>query len=196
MLKVAITGNIASGKSEVQKILEEKGYKVLDTDRVGHDVLRESRELKILFADYDVFDSSGNFSREKLGALVFSNPDLKLKLENVSHPLIKDYINAFFEEYKSEQIVFVAVPLLFEANMQDMFDKIILVYADDSIRKSRLIKRNNYSNEMAQIRIDSQISQDKKKNLCDFIILNNSTSSELKSNVLALLDKIYKIIHE
>ena len=192
MLKVAVTGNIASGKSEVQKILEEKGYKVLDTDKVGHEILRLSPAIKALFAEYDVFDSTGNISREKLGNLVFLNPELKLKLEEVSHPLIKERIKAFFEGNKSEIVVFAAIPLLFEANMQDMFDKIVLVYSDDNIRKTRLIKRNNYSSSMAQIRIDSQIPQEEKKSLCDCVIFNNSTINELESEVNRMLNELFQ----
>lgn len=192
MLKIAITGNIASGKSEMQKILEEKGYKVLDTDKVGHEILKTSQELKTLFSSYDVFDTKGNILREKLGTLVFSNLELKSELEGISHPLIKNRIINFFNENKSEKVCFVAIPLLFEANMQDMFDKIILVYADDNIRINRLMKRNSYSKETAQIRINSQQSQEEKKNHCDYVIFNNLTVKELACSVNKLVNNLFQ----
>lgn len=187
MLKVAVTGNIASGKSEVQKILEEKGYKVLDTDVLGHDVLVTCSEIKSAFSDYDVFNSDGTISREKLGKLVFSDKMLKNKLESISHPIIREKITGFFKENCMEQFVFVAIPLLYEANMEDMFDKVILVYADDSVREDRLIARNNYSKEYANQRINSQMPQEKKFKMADFVITNNGDMSNLRNQVEDLL---------
>ena len=96
MIKVAITGNIASGKSEVQKILENKGYKVLDTDKIGHKILETCSEIKTTFAECDVFDEFGDISREKLGKLIFETPLLKQKLEKISHPRIIENILNFF----------------------------------------------------------------------------------------------------
>ena len=187
MTKIAITGNIASGKSEVQKILQKKGYKVLDTDIVGHNILQTNNDIKSAFSDYDVFNSDKTISREKLAKLVFSDKKLKGKLESISHPIIRKNITEFFEQNSSERLIFVGIPLVFEANMQDMFDKIILVYTDDEIRKKRLIKRNNYSLEQAQIRMDCQMPQEEKKYLCDYIIQNNSDITDLEQSVAALI---------
>ena len=72
MLKVAITGNIASGKSQVEKLISDKNYTVYDTDKIAHDILDKVND----FYGYDVF-TDGRIDRKKLGELVFSNPDLK-----------------------------------------------------------------------------------------------------------------------
>ena len=187
MLRVAITGNIASGKSEVQKILEEKGYKVLDTDILGHAILRSNPDIRSAFSSYDVFNPDGTISREKLGKLVFSDNILKNKLESISHPVIRKNISEFFRENGMEQFVFVAIPLLYEANMEDMFDKVILVYADDSVREDRLIARNNYSKEYANQRINSQMQQEEKIKMADFVINNNGDISNIRNQVEDLL---------
>ena len=150
MLKLAITGNIASGKSEVEKILVSLGYKVLDTDKVAHDLLYLAENA---FRGYDIYEN-GSISRKKMGKLVFSNPKLKEKLENILYPNIKIKINEFFEKNKNEKFVFVSIPQLFESGMQNLFDKIISIYCDDDIRLSRLVKRNNYSVEYAKLRIE------------------------------------------
>ena len=91
MVKIAITGNIAAGKSEVEKIIATKGYVVYDTDKFTHQILASSQEIKYTFKDYDVFEN-GKISRKKLGALVFANKKLKEKLENIIHPVIKEMI--------------------------------------------------------------------------------------------------------
>ena len=83
MRKIALTGNIASGKSEVQKILVSLGYKVLDTDIVGHELLHSNTEIKNAFAEYDILENN-EISREKLGKVVFNDENLLKKLKNLS----------------------------------------------------------------------------------------------------------------
>ncbi len=191
MIKVALTGNIASGKSTVQKILEDKGYKVLDTDKTGHILLDTMPEIKEAFKDYDILNSEGLIDRDKLGKIIFSTPALKQKLESIIHPAIKDNILQFFDQNKSENAVFVSIPLLFESDMRDIFDKAVLIYTDDFTRKERLILRNNYTPEYAELRMKAQIPQDEKKLLCDDIIFNNGTLSDLENSVEEFLHRVF-----
>ena len=191
MIKIALTGNIASGKSTVQGLLEKKGYKVFDTDDAAHILLDTMPEIKEVFKSYDIFNSDGLINRGKLGTIVFSAPELKKKLENIMHPAIKNKILEFFEQNKSERAVFVGIPLLFESDMRDIFDKAVLIYTDDFTRKERLILRNNYSPEYAAARMEAQMPQDEKKLLCDDIIFNNGTLSDLEKSVDECLDRIF-----
>ncbi len=190
MIKVAITGNIASGKSAVQKIIQEQGYKVLDSDLVGHELLDKIPEIKTLFNEDDILNSDGKINREQLGKIVFGNKDKKIELEQIIHPAIKDEIMKFFDLNKSETAVFVGIPLLFESNMRDIFDKAVLIYTDDVTRKKRLILRNNYTPEYADARMAAQMSQDEKKLLCDYIIYNNGTLSDLETQVKVFLNQL------
>lgn len=190
MLKIAITGNIASGKTTVQKILEQKGYKVLDTDIVGHKLLDELPEIKNEFSKYEIFNTDGKINRPELGKLVFSNPELKAKLEEIIHPAIKSEILKFFDYNADEKVVFVGIPLLFETNMRDIFDEAVLIYTNDKIRKKRLIERNSYTAEYAQCRMDSQMPQDTKKALCEYIIDNNGNLDNLSKEVQSFLNNL------
>lgn len=190
MIKFALCGNIASGKSTVQKLLENQGYRVLDTDKVAHELLTvNNSELFLEFKKFDVFEN-GEFSREKLGKLVFTNKEIKQKLENILHPQIREKIKEFFEQNQNEKYLFVGIPLLFEANMTDLFDKIIFIYADDDIRLKRLLHRNGYSVDYAKARLNSQMRQEEKTQKSDYVIYNNGSIEELNVNIIKLFEQI------
>ena len=191
MKRIAVCGNIASGKSTVQNLLEKRGFKVLDTDEVSHRLLTVNNlPLFEAFKNYDVFSEKGEFSRYKVGTLIFSDENARLKIAEIMHPQIKKEILNFFEENKSERLLFVGIPLLFEAKMEDLFDKIIFIYADDNIRLERLIKRNGYSLEHAKARINSQMPQSTKIGLSDFVVYNNGSMNELEKS----LDKVLQVL--
>lgn len=187
-MKIAIAGNIASGKSTVQKILEDAGFKVLDTDKCGHEALKNP-EVKKAFSYLDIFEN-GEISRHKLGKLVFNNPQIKQQLESLVHPIIKQDIQNFFEQNKTDKFLFVGIPLVFEAKMENLFDKIVFVFADDKTRLQRLVKRNNFTEEYALLRINSQLPQEKKLARCDYVIDNNGSVEELKTLVTDFISKL------
>jgi len=188
-MKIAIAGNIASGKSTVQNFLQEMGFKVLDTDKCGHDALKLP-QVKQAFAELDIFQE-GEISREKLGKLVFNNPEIKQKLENLVHPIIKDNILDFFEQNKTDSLIFVGIPLIFETHMEYLFDKIIFIYTKDEIRLKRLMARNKYDENYAKLRLESQQPQDEKIHHCDFVIYNNGSQEELQTSLYALIKQLF-----
>ena len=169
MLKVAITGNIAAGKSEVEKLIAQAGYTVFDTDKMAHEIL-------------------GNVDRKKLGDIVFRDNESKKKLEAYIHPIIKSKLEEIFKQ--NIDVVFVSVPLLFETDFYKLFDKTLLVMCDDNIRLNRLIKRNNFTKEEALLRMNAQIPQEEKIKKADFIIENNSSLSVLETDVKAFLKNL------
>lgn len=179
MIKVGLTGNIASGKSCVENILKDLGYKVYDADSASHKILEKSSEIKEIF---------GTNKREELAKTVFSHKNKLKKLEQIIHPLVRDEIIKFFAENSKEKIAFASVPLLFEAGFEDLFDKIIFVNANDEIRLNRLIERNSYTKDYALIRINSQMLQEEKTKRSDIIINNDKDLQELKSNVIKCLE--------
>ena len=126
MIKVALTGNIASGKSTAELFLKELGFLCLNTDDISHQILRNNSDVINAFKSFDILDEHGSISREKLGKIVFSDIKLLKVLENIIHPIVRKKIQEFFSAHADKEIVFVGIPQLFESGMQDLFDKIIL----------------------------------------------------------------------
>lgn len=194
MIKIGLTGNIASGKSEIEKIFKNFNIKTINADFIVHFLLNNDIFLKnkIIekFKNYDILENN-EIDRKKLGKIVFSDKKLKKELEKIIHPEVIKQIKKFFEENKKEKIIVVEIPLLFENNLEYLFDKIILIYAKDEIRKERIKKRNNFNEEYIEKIMKSQINQELKKEKSDFIIINeNKTLYDLEKEIKDLIKKI------
>ena len=178
MIKIAITGNIASGKSTVERIFEELGFDVYDTDKIAHEILENSEEVKETF---------GTINRAEIAKIVFNDKEKLAILESIIHPKVKEKILEIFD--KELEVVFISVPQLFEAGFENLFDKIIFVTADENIRKERLIARNSYTPEEALKRIKAQ-NDYLKKEKSDYVIENNSDIESLNSEVKKILQEM------
>ena len=169
MLKIAITGNIAAGKSEVEKIISEN-YPVYDADKIAHKFL-------------------GNVDRRALGEKVFNEPIARKELESIIHPKVKNEILNIFTKITTP-VVFVSIPLLFETGFDKLFDKVLFVQCNDDIRLEHLMKRNNFTKEQALARMNSQMAQEEKIVKSDYVIYNNSGLDELKKQVTKFIDEL------
>ena len=186
MIKIGLTGNIASGKTLSENIFKSYGIHVISADDIVHDLLKNDKNVikKVtnIFPNADIFENN-ILSRKKLAKIVFNSIDLRKKLEKILHKEVIDKINDFFEKNKNENIAIASVPLLFEAKLQNMFDVIIFIQANENIRLKRLMNRNNYSQEFAKKIMDAQMNEYLKLPLSNFIIQNNQDEAYLKKQI-------------
>ncbi len=171
---IGITGSIACGKSTVSNYLKSKGYVVIDADKIGHEALdNEYVREKLVLAFGKEIQENNKIDRQKLGNLVFGNTSNLNILNSIIHPEIRKMILEEINKNKDKEIIFIDIALLFEAKFDDLVDKIIVVYVDENIQLTRLMKRNSITQEEALNRIKSQMSSIEKVKLADYTINNN-----------------------
>ena len=199
MIKLGITGSIATGKTLVESFLQEEGIATLDADSIVHQLFEcNKRVIKQVFEFFesyglDIKDEQGNISRKKIGKIVFSDKEKLRELEKIVHPRVREKILEFFGQNQDKLVVAVIVPVLFEAGMQGMFDFVIVVITDENIQIQRLMERNNFTEEEALLRIKSQMPQEEKIKQADFVINNSYDAENARLQLQEILRKIYKI---
>lgn len=190
-MNIAITGSIACGKSTVSDYLKEKGYTIIDADKLGHVALTSEdvkRRLSETFGANILVNNE--ISREVLGKLVFGNDNNLKKLNNIIHPKIKELILKLQEEHENEDLVFLDIALLYEANFVDLVEKVAVVYVDEDVQLERLMTRNFLSKEEALKRIESQMSPQEKASLGDFVINNSYRKEDTFQQIDEILEKL------
>ena len=181
---IVITGVIGSGKSTVVNLLRVYGFSIIDADEIAHRALDESiDEIKSEFGSEFIKDNK--VDRKSLGSLVFSDSKAKKKLENILHPLIKEQIFAEASKLESSNYpYFIDLPLYFEKSpVYDEFQSVCVVYAPEQICLKRIIERNNLDFNEARLRLESQISIEKKREIATYIIDNSSDLKHLNLEV-------------
>lgn len=181
-LKIAVTGGIGGGKSSFCKFIAEKGYPVLSADEIAKDILVSRKDVKsqIIKAFGKEAYSDGKLNNNFLAEKVFSSPVRVKKINSIVHPAVISIIEGMIKKLLlKNDAVFVEAALIFEARMEELFDYIILVTADEEIRKDRLLKKG-ISGEDFERRKLNQISDEKKKKKSDFVFINNGSEEELK----------------
>ena len=190
-MNIGITGSIACGKSTVSDYLIDKGYTIIDADKLGHVALTSDdvkRKLAEKFGD-EILENN-EISREKLGKLVFGNDDNLKILNSIIHPKIKELILKLQEEHKDEDLVFLDIALLYEANFVDLVEKVVVVYVDEDVQLERLMMRNSLPKEEAVKRIESQMSPWEKASLGDFVINNSYSKEDTFQQIDEILEKL------
>ncbi len=185
MLKVGLTGGIGCGKSTICSIFAQLGTPIIDTDILAREaVAKGSTTLEKLVSNIgeSILLPDGNLNRTKLRELVFSDPDIRIKLESIIHPEIRKLLAQQLSILKSPYVV-IAIPLLIEKKWNEYIDRILVVDCSIESQLNRTHIRDGDSKQAIQRIIDTQVSREERLNNADDIICNNSDLSELQMQV-------------
>ena len=196
MLNIGLTGGIASGKSTVAKMFQERGAYLIDLDELAHFVEEPDQPAWKAIVDYfgyDILNEDRTINRVELGLIVFADQKKLSILNSIVHPAVVDEWRLRIDDlYEIDPcaVVISDVPLLIEVAMQDQVDLVILVYAAPEVQIERLMERNGCSREEAVKRLASQMPIDDKIPYADIVIDNQDSPDETREIVYEIWDDI------
>lgn len=184
---IGLTGNIATGKSVVRKMLEHLGAYGIDADTLSHRAIAQGapgyQAVLDIFGKW-ILDSNGEISRSKLGKLVFSDPEALRQLEAVIHPMVERAVDLLVQRATQRVVVIEAIKLL-ESPLAEACDTIWVTTAPAEVQQQRLMEKRGLSAEEALQRIRAQSSQEAKVSTAKVVIRNTGSFDDLWKQVLA-----------
>ncbi|MFH0826448.1 MAG: dephospho-CoA kinase [Candidatus Omnitrophota bacterium] len=189
---LGVTGVFGSGKTTVSKIFKSFGVDVIDADRIAHRCLNQdphARKKVIRTFGTKILDAHGRISRKKLAKVVFSNRISLRRLNRILHPAIIRIIKGKMGLSRSRVVVLDA-PLLLEAGLKTVVDKLVVVTITPPKQLERIAKRDSLEPQAVKVRTRSQIPQSQKVQLADFIIDNSGSLKNTKRQVKDVWSKL------
>jgi dephospho-CoA kinase len=194
MLRVALTGGIATGKSHVVRLLRDADVPVVDSDVLAREAVAPGTVGLSAIVDRfgpEILLASGELDRARLGDLVFRDATARRDLEAIVHPFVRRGIADFFRTLPIDAPLAVAdIPLLFETRGERNFDKVIVVACAAATQIERIIARDGLSHGQAERRVAAQLPIDEKVRRADYVIRTDGTFEETDAQVVALLDSL------
>lgn len=196
MITVGLTGGIGSGKSEVSRLLAERGAVVIDADLVAREVVAPGTPgLERIVAAFgsDVLRPDGTLDRAALGTRVFSDPEALARLNAIVHPLVGERTGQLAEQARESgaEVVVHDVPLLVENGLAELYDAVVVVAARPATQLDRLVRLRRMSEQEAQQRIDAQAPLAAKLEVATHVLSNDGPLEELAPQVDALWQALH-----
>lgn len=194
---IGLTGGIASGKSTVARVLAQQTAGVVDADQIAREVVAAGSEgLREVVAAFgpEVLAPDGSLERETLGAIVFGDPQARMRLQAITHPRIGRLSAqrlAALQHSDAPYVVYEAA-LLVETGAHKGLDALVVVAADEGLQISRVMQRDGLSEEAARKRIAAQLPLARKIEVADFIVYNDGSLRELEERTLELHKQLMK----
>ena len=192
---VGLTGGIACGKTTVAEMFEELGIPVIDADELAREVVEPGtpglKQITDAFGQ-GVLDARGGLDRKKLGDVVFGDEEARKTLNAIMHPLIEDAGAERIESCEDDPAPYIIyeAALLVETNTHDAFSALIVVSADESLQRLRLIARDGFTVEEANARIASQLPLAGKIAVADYVVTNNGDLDATRKQVADIHEKL------
>ncbi|MDA2920438.1 dephospho-CoA kinase [Desulfobacterota bacterium AH_259_B03_O07] len=183
---IGLSGNIASGKTEVANYFKDLGAKLIDADQIAREIVKRGedawQEITNEFGR-EILNSDETINRKKLGEIIFTHEEKREKLNKITHPKIMAKIKERIESYKKERVkvVIIEAALIAEnGGLKNLLDYLIVVTADEETQISRIAKRDNLTREDALSRIHSQMPTSEKIKHATFVIDNSGSLAETR----------------
>lgn len=196
MLKIGLTGGIASGKSTVSQLFHERhGIPVVDADVVAREVVTPGQSaLAQIVGEFgeSVLDSHGELDRQHIRDLIFSNDEQRHKLEAILHPVIEREMLRQVSELKAPYCI-LAIPLLVEANQTNIVDRVLVIDTPEKVQIERLTRRDNIPLTQANKILSAQIDRETRLAVADDIITNTGPIEDLTEQVDRLHAKYQRL---
>tara|TARA_B100001027_G_scaffold86778_1_gene59437 strand:- start:5541 stop:6134 length:594 start_codon:yes stop_codon:yes gene_type:complete len=196
MLKVALTGGIGSGKSEVSALFNKLGAYIFDADTIAKQILDKDKTAQkelILEFGSDIISAKGIIDKKKLSRIAFQNEFNQLKLNTIIHPYVFKEIDLCFENIlkkRKHEVFIVDAALIYESGADAHMDYVIVVTSHLKIRTERVMKRGDLSRDQFLKRVDLQWPEKDKTEMADFIIYNNESRDNLKKEAKKVYNQL------
>ena len=187
-LAIGVTGGIGSGKSEVCALFQSLGGKVYSSDGIAKELTNSDAKVKRRIVQEfgpEMYKPDGTLDRKAMAKLIFSDESAKEKINAIVHPVVIDHIAKLIATAKKAAVpsmLFIESALIYEAEIDEMFDYVILVVSEDNSRIDRVMKRDSVTRNEVLQRQAAQSPADKFREDADFVIENNRDLQQLKSN--------------
>lgn len=195
MIRIGLTGGIASGKSTVAAFLRDRDYQVLDADALARELLEPGQDsYKEALQEFgtEILSPGGAVDRRKLGAIVFSDAEKRERLNRILHPRIHDVVMKWFEALDrpgGPQMAFEEAALILEAGAQRDLDCVVVCWCRPEQQLERL-KERGFSQRDAELRLAAQMPLDQKRNLADEVIDCSRSLEDTERQVILLIEKL------
>ncbi len=188
-----LTGSIASGKTTILNMFAKENIPTLSLDEIV-DLLYQKEAVEPIRNIFPKAIKNNRVDKKILSEIILQNSDNLAKIEQIIHPLVRQKQREFIERQKNkgQKIVIIEVPLLFEKNLQDNFDKIILAYCSEEILRRRALSRENMTEQKLDFILQNQMEQKEKLKRADIIIDTSQSLEGVKEQVGQIINNLLK----
>ena len=192
---IGLTGGIGSGKSTISDYLTEKGFHVLDADKIAREIVMPGSEALIelvsVFGE-EILMEDGSLDRKRLGAIAFADAEKKKLLDDIMHTRILEIIHQKVVEFRESmhRTIFIDAALLFETGLDKFVGEIWVVDVEEEVRIKRIIDRDGMSRSEILKRIANQMDQEQKNSRADQILDNSGSKEALYQQIDALINRL------
>ncbi len=186
MIKIGITGSLASGKTTASRILSYKRGPLFSADKVVKDLYQNKHFKLLILKKFKI--KKKNLIKQSLKKLILENEKNIKKLEKIIHPLVRKKMKRFTSQNRNKRFLFYEIPLLIESKLMKYFNVIIFIKARKKFRLKRFYSKNG-DKKVFNLLNNKQIKDSKKIKLCDHVVVNEKNLNILKKNLSVIMSK-------